>query len=489
MNNNNETGKIGKKSNKKTEIKETRMETRLYRNYVLIGLFVLASVSLMLFINYIQNALNVSRATSGITIFIIISIIFLSYGLILKKYKEILKNNKVLICLIILVSIIFALIIPTTSRDVYSYIANGWTSVHYNENPYEVTVNDIQEKYNTNDEMFSKMAPVWKSEPVTYGPIWSLGISGILAYLSFGSISIATILFKIAAVLVHVACCFLIWEITKKKIWCAVYGLNPFILFEALTDVQNDLYIVLFILLAIYFAVKKKNLFLAVLFIAIGTLIKYVAILALPFIVVYILKEKNIKQKFLYGFMALLEFFAIVIGCYILCFGNLEALANPWIQQTKYNSSLMYIIYAVSDRNMDLLAFLEKAILVIFVIAYVIVIFKLIFKPDKTFSKIMRKYYMFIAIFTLVIMTNFNRWYLLWLFPTIFLIRGKQVKLLLYFSYATLASIFFTFYVIEIEQMGNLYITLFILLTLILVVIDRTKANVKSIRNKSIKNI
>lgn len=489
MNNNNETGKIGKKSNKKTEIKETRTETRLYRNYVLIGLFVLASVSLMLFINYIQNALNVSRATSGITIFIIISIIFLLYGLILKKYKEILKNNKVLICLIILVSIIFALIIPTTSKDVYSYIANGWTSVHYNENPYEVTVNDIQEKYNTNDEMFSKMAPVWKSEPVTYGPIWSLGISGILAYLSFGSISIATILFKIAAVLVHVACCFLIWKITKKKIWCAVYGLNPFILFEALTDVQNDLYIVLFILLAIYFAVKKKNLFLAVLFIAIGTLIKYVAILALPFIVLYILKEKNIKQKFLYGFMALLEFFAIVIGCYVLCFGNLEALANPWIQQTKYNSSLMYIIYALSDRNMDLLAFLEKAILVIFVIAYIIVTFKLIFKPDKTFSKIMRKYYMFIAIFTLVIMTNFNRWYLLWLFPTIFLIRGKQVKLLLYFSYATLASIFFTFYVIEIELMGNLYITLFTLLTLILVVIDRTKANVKSIRNKSIKNI
>ncbi len=233
-------------------------------------------------------------------------------------------------------------------------------------------------------------------------------------------------------------------------------------------------------------AVKKKNLFLAVLSIAIGTLIKYVAILALPFIVLYILKEKNIKQKFLYGFMALLEFFAIVIGCYILCVGNLEAFANQWIQQTKYNSSLMYIIYALSDRNMDLLDVLEKAILVIFVIAYVIVAFKLIFKPDKTLSKTMRKYYMFIAIFTLVIMTNFNRWYLLWLFPTIFLIRGKQVKLLLYFSYATLASIFFTFYVIEIEQMGNLYIALFILLTLILVVIDRTKANVKSIRNKRI---
>ena len=149
----------------------------------------------------------------------------------------------------------------------------------------------------------------------------------------------------------------------------------------------------------------------------------------------------------------------------------------------------MYIIYALSDRNLDLVNILEKIILGIFVLLYVIIVFKLIFKPDKKGSKIMRKYYIFIVLFTLVIMTNFNRWYLLWLFPTIFLIREKQVKLLLYFSCATLVSIFLTFYVLEVEQMGNLYITLFMLITLILVVIDRTKYNVKLIRNKSRKNI
>ena len=462
---------------------------KLWNNYILIGGYIFCSIVLMLFINYIQNTLNVSRATSGIIIFIIISIIFLLYGLVLKKHKETFKNNKLLFGLIIIVSIVFALIIPTTSRDVYSYIANGWTSVHYNENPYEVTVNEVEDKYNVDDEMFSKMAPVWKNEPVTYGPIWGLGISGILSYLSFGNINVALALFKISAVLVHLACCILIWKITKKKIWCAIYGLNPFILFEALTDVQNDLYIALFILLAIYFAVKKKNLFLAVMFVAIGTLIKYVAIFALPFIVLYLLKEKSIKQKFIYGFMSLLEFFAIIIGCYLICFGNLEALANPWIQQSKYNSSIMYVIYTLSNKNMELLSIIEKVILAIFVVSYVAVVFKLIFKPDKTFSKTMRKYYIFIVLFTLVIMTNFNRWYLLWLFPTIFLIRGKHVKLLLYFSYAILASIFFTFYILEIEKMGDLYITLFILLTLILVIIDRTKDNIKLIRNKSGKNI
>ena len=176
---------------------------KLWNNYILIGGYIFCSIVLMLFINYIQNTLNVSRATSGIIIFLIVSILFLLYGLMLKKHKEIFKNNKVLAFLIILVSIVFVLIEPTTSRDVYSYIANGWTSVHYNENPYEVTVNEVEEKYNIQDEMFSKMAPVWKNEPVTYGPVWGLGISGILAYLSFGNISIATALFKISAVIVH----------------------------------------------------------------------------------------------------------------------------------------------------------------------------------------------------------------------------------------------------------------------------------------------
>ena len=85
--------KLNKKMDKKAEIK---IKTKLRMNYILMALFIFASATLMLFINYIQNALNVSRATSGIIIFIIISIIFLLYGLVLKKHKETFKNNKLI---------------------------------------------------------------------------------------------------------------------------------------------------------------------------------------------------------------------------------------------------------------------------------------------------------------------------------------------------------------------------------------------------------
>ena len=71
--------KLNKKMDKKAEIK---IKTKLRMNYILMALFIFASAALMLFINYFQKVLNVSRTASGITIFVVISIIFLLYGLI-----------------------------------------------------------------------------------------------------------------------------------------------------------------------------------------------------------------------------------------------------------------------------------------------------------------------------------------------------------------------------------------------------------------------
>ena len=82
--------------------------------------------------------------------------------------------------------------------------------------------------------------------------------------------------------------------VVSKSTVTTTFGSRSFL---NLLIASNGLYIALFILLAIYFAVKKKNLFLAVMFVAIGTLIKYVAIFALPFIVLYLLKENTSNKN------------------------------------------------------------------------------------------------------------------------------------------------------------------------------------------------
>ena len=54
----------------------------------------------------------------------IFSILFILYFLIIKNHKKIFQTKKQLFIFIIAVSIIFLIIIPYTSTDVYSYIAN-----------------------------------------------------------------------------------------------------------------------------------------------------------------------------------------------------------------------------------------------------------------------------------------------------------------------------------------------------------------------------
>ena len=131
---------------------------------------------------------------NALMFFLLITILFLAYMLIAKKCKNI--STKKIIVLVILVSIIFGVIIPYTSTDVYSYIANGWSSAHYGENPYYTSTGEITDKTGQSDMMFEKVANCWKYETVVYGPLWTLICTGLSA-MSFGNIDVALLLFKI----------------------------------------------------------------------------------------------------------------------------------------------------------------------------------------------------------------------------------------------------------------------------------------------------
>ena len=102
--------------------------------------------------------------------------------------------------------------------------------------------------------MYNKVANCWRYETVVYGPLWTL-ICKLLTSISFGNIDVALAIFKGTNLIVHLINCLLIWKITHKKKFVLIYGTNPAILFEALSNVHNDIFIVLFILLAIQFDV------------------------------------------------------------------------------------------------------------------------------------------------------------------------------------------------------------------------------------------
>lgn len=98
--------------------------------------------------------------------------IAISYFIILKKHKELFKNNKQIAKFIIIVSVIFSIILPLTSTDVFYHISVGWSEAHYKVNPYNTSVADVvKENQNNDDEILAKMPNIWKDSKTVYGRI------------------------------------------------------------------------------------------------------------------------------------------------------------------------------------------------------------------------------------------------------------------------------------------------------------------------------
>lgn len=420
---------------------------------------------------------------------ILFSILFLLYFKILKNISKIFKTNKRMFIFIIIIGVLFAIIIPTTSLDVFSYIGNGWVDSHYNENPYYTSVQNVWDK-NGPDEMLGKVARCWRTEPVVYGPVWSV-ICKILTSFSFGNITASLYIFKLASLIVFLASTYLIYKITNKKIFVAMFALNPFILFEFLSNVHNDIFLVFFILLGIYFIKNRKNILLSVACIAIATGIKYLSILLLPFILIYALKEEKTKNKIIKTLLYILEFIAIICIFYLIYIKDFRVLSGIFVQQNKYGRSIFLGIYYLLNGDEKMLSLIKTLSLVIFSFSYIAILFKLFFAKDSNkirFNKLMKTYQMFLLIFTFVLITNFNPWYVIWLFPTLFYQKAKNIRYTLYLSMGVIYSYTITYATkIDDESVGIPYFLVMVITILVLELIRQTKIKFKDVKRKELK--
>ena len=386
-------------------------------------------------------------------------ILFILYFAILKNINKIIKNKRQMFILIAIAGIIFCLIIPTTSLDIYSYIGNGWVDSNYHQNPYYTPVQEVLNN-NGPDEMLVKVARCWKEETVVYGPAWSI-ICRILTCFSFGKITNAVFIFKIANFAIFIGCSWLIYKITKKKLFTIIFALNPFILFEFLSNVHNDIFLVFFILLSIYFIKNKKNLGLAIVSLAIATAIKYLSVILLPFIIIYALKDEELKNKVIKTILYVIEFCLIITAFYLIYLKDIKVLAGIFIQQNKYERSIMLALWYLLNQDEKIMSIIKAILLSIFTISYISIICKLFFSKNAskiTFRKTMQTYQTFLFIFTFILITNFNAWYVIWLFPTIMWQKAKTIKTTLYISIGVIASYAVTYFTkVESRESGISY--------------------------------
>lgn len=437
-----------RKSSKEERLEKIKKIINDKESIILKILFVLASVMFAVpsIIYYINNKTvfqfdqwfkfllnNTDRFEQTIIYLIVLTILTILYIVLIKNRKKVFKNIKRMFIFIAIIAVIFVAVIPFTCSDVFYYLGIGRINSEYGQNPYYTTIKDFVDagdnsQYLVQDSVLAQgYINDWADSTVVYGPIWTL-ICNIVAGLSFGNIDIGLLVFKLINVIVHIFNCYLIYKITNKKIFALIYGLNPFVLIEGIACVHNDMFVVLFILLTLYFLLKRKNLIVSLIFLALATTIKYFPILLLPFIIIYYFRKEKPLKRFGKCIQYGLIFIVFMLIPYLLYIRDIEVFAGIFTQQEKLAKSIYIIVTEYFGSIPDVVNQLKKILLGAFVIIYAAVCIVLLNKKEVSFRNQMRKYEYFLVAFLFLLITNFQPWYILWLFPCMMWQKSEDIN-------------------------------------------------------------
>lgn len=402
------------------------------------------------------------------------------YYLIIKKNKEIFKNIKQILYFVAIVGLFFVVMIPFESSDIFYYLGIGKLQSTYNQNPYYQSIKEYVDNNNvdmSNDTVLKKgYSNYWSNTTVVYGAIWTL-ICRIIAGMSFGNVDIGLILFKILNLIIHIVNCYLMYKISKKKIFSIIYGLNPFVLLETIANVHNDIFIVFFILLAFYFVKNRKNLTLSVFCLACATAIKYFAILLLPVVIIYSYRDKDIKVRIIKCIQYGLIFFIFLILPYLVYIQDLQVFKGMAKQQSKITKGIYLVILEYFTKTDNLVYILSKLALTVFILIYLIKCVTLLIKKKISLRKEMQQMYLFMLAFIFLLITGFQPWYLMWLSPFIIWQKSKDIKLITQMQILTqIANSVFLIYS-ENYIYGVPFFFIFLTGTLICIIKNKKKSN------------
>lgn len=388
---------------------------------------------------------------------IILILLFYYYFKIIKNSNKEFKTIKSIIIYVLIISCIFGIMLPFTTSDIFYYIGTGWIDSNYGENPYYTSVYDVRLE-NPNDQILQRTG-VWEKQIVVYGPLWAFTCK-ILSFLSFGNVTASLYIFKLASIIIHILNTILVFKITNKNKFAILYGLNPFILFEMITNVHNDIYLIFFILISLYFLLKKKNIVLTIIFMALATCIKYVSVLLIPFLVLYYLRDKKIQKKIFNCVIYAVLFVFVIALIYLLYADDISVILTMMMQQGKYRESILAIMLDVSSKiGIDILRYAKAIFIIIFLFAFIDGLTYMFIYKKINLRNTIKKYNKLLVVFLFFIITNLCPWYTSWFIPTMFWLKGKYIKNILYlqFSYELVTLINFALFS-ESYEIGLVYL-------------------------------
>jgi len=257
---------------------------------------------------------------------------------------------------------------------------------------------------------------------------------------------------------------------------------------EFLGSVHNDIYLIFFVLLALYYLIRKKNIYYTILFLALSISIKFSTVLLVPFILIYYFRNQTIPKRILYCFISGISIIGIVVLLYLPYYQDYTIFTNMLVQGGKYSQSIMmYLLLTLKPENFEMVS---KLLIPIFAIMYATGVVILLFKKQLNLREILSKYNIFMLIFIFVVLTNFQRWYVLWLLPTM-IWQTKQMRQ--FILYITITAIIPTlnYFTVEAEPyyLGLQYSVSIIAMSVLAVFLQNRERIVKRYQQEKLKKV
>jgi alpha-1,6-mannosyltransferase len=175
---------------------------------------------------------------------------------------------------------VLCLAYPYAASDVFLYIARGRVLGIYGQNSLLVPPDRFPL------DGYVPFTNEWTGMASPYGPLWEWVAAG-LARLGDGSLLRSLLVFKGFSLLTYVGCCGLVLAILRQTqsphplSGLIAFAWNPLILIETHANAHNDLFMVSFVLLAIWLWTRSDYRWMFVALTA-GGLVKYAPFLLLP---------------------------------------------------------------------------------------------------------------------------------------------------------------------------------------------------------------
>lgn len=243
-----------------------------------------------IYIGYFQ------RPLSTLLFLIIVFLLFLFYFLVLYFTKKNRLTKRQVWWLIILTTGILLFSYPAFSHDVFNYMFDARIFTHYQLNPYYFKALDFPQ------DSWTRFMH-WTHRNYPYGPTWIL-LTLPFSYLGFGKFLLTLFNFKILMSAAYLGAVYLVGRILKslnskeELLGITFFALNPLVIIESLVSAHNDIVMMFFALLAIYFIVlgRKRRSFLSL---AVSIGIKYVTVFILPLVVLGFRKKLTVLLSIL----------------------------------------------------------------------------------------------------------------------------------------------------------------------------------------------